>query len=487
MSADNPRPAGTGETDKPAPARPAPADSDGKESRQPAEPRSKADHAADVHSRPPICNYQPPARGSAPQADRQGSYSPETRTPSGSDRRPGQPESGQNPGPADRRGTGSAGHRPQGGPGQEPETARGQDSPAGRSPAGSTGPVRDQGVRPARASEAGEPRDHGARVPGSGVPDTGRQLAEPRSKADHAADVHSRPPIRGYEPPARSASHDAGGSTGIQSPETGAASRQRPARETSQQDNVNTRERQAADNRPETSAKQQPDGDVPGAVRELAHQPQSSDASRNAVTDPSPVSDTTAATGSVPPDLSPPAAVREPQAEAAERPWVPVAHATAETTASAEPRPAEEGIRPDVTEEEGTYGQVSWVTLPPEARTIGDTAPTGIGQKPDGQHLLDHGSERDRKLDRMLDILVERGDDVRDASGAMGAAIENDLHPVPGPAGHAGTHQPASSPDYHWSAESDAIGSTVLIGAAVAAAATHGIRRLIEHGKAHSL
>jgi hypothetical protein len=136
-------------------------------------------------------------------------------------------------------------------------------------------------------------------------------------------------------------------------------------------------------------------------------------------------------------------------------------------------------------EEGGSYGDVSWATIPEEVRTPGDTTPTGTGLKPSGEELLDGEGERRNRLDRMLDTLVERGDDVRDASSAMGAAIENDVHPLPNPTGHSGSQQPASGPELHWSGESDAIGSTVLMGVVVATAASHGIRRLIEHGKAH--
>jgi hypothetical protein len=193
----------------------------------------------------------------------------------------------------------------------------------------------------------------------------------------------------------------------------------------------------------------------------------------------------------------------EPQTLPAERPEPPVASSAAEDTGSREPQAAEEdpavgqaeepaepqasGKSPHLEgdEEEGSYGDVSWIALPEEGRTPGDTTPTGIQQMPTGEKLLDGEGKRRNKLDRMLDTLVERGDDVRDASSAMGAAIENDVHPVPNPTGHSGSQQPVGDSQYHWSGESDAIGSTVLIGVVFATAATHGIRRLIEHGKAH--
>ena len=130
---------------------------------------------------------------------------------------------------------------------------------------------------------------------------------------------------------------------------------------------------------------------------------------------------------------------------------------------------------------EGTFGpHLSWTTLPPEARTVGDTTPTGIGQKPDGDRLLHMESDRPgSRLDRLLDGMVDGADDLHDASGNTAEAIDQIFRGGGTPSGHNTYtgHQGHDQPQPLGTTANDAVGANVIL---LAAAAT-GVRHMIVH------
>jgi hypothetical protein len=108
--------------------------------------------------------------------------------------------------------------------------------------------------------------------------------------------------------------------------------------------------------------------------------------------------------------------------------------------------------------------------LPPEARTVGDTTPTGIGRKPTGEEFLDMESDdlAGRGLDRFLGEMTEDANDLHDAFGTITETV-HDLR-LPGPApgsGHAyeghPVHEPMPPAEPGFS---DLVGSAALVGVA---------------------
>jgi hypothetical protein len=131
--------------------------------------------------------------------------------------------------------------------------------------------------------------------------------------------------------------------------------------------------------------------------------------------------------------------------------------------------------------EDGTEVPITVEYLPPEARTVGDTTPVGIGRKPTGEELFDMENDdpAESSLDRLLKKAVEEGPDVKDAFGNTSESIHDFNLPGPASSGHAHeghvAHEPAVPAD---SPFSDVVGSTALAAVAVAIGVRHLIRQL---------
>ena len=141
--------------------------------------------------------------------------------------------------------------------------------------------------------------------------------------------------------------------------------------------------------------------------------------------------------------------------------------------------------------QDGTDVPVTIEYLPPEARTVGDTTPTGIGRKPTGAEILDMESDdrTESRLDRLFDEMVKEADDVSDGSGAVGEAIVIDDRSAPGPSGHSQPYHATTStaPDHPAPPDpgaSDAISSMTIIGVAAAVALRHAVSALRKEHKA---
>jgi hypothetical protein len=153
------------------------------------------------------------------------------------------------------------------------------------------------------------------------------------------------------------------------------------------------------------------------------------------------------------------------------------------------PDPTEGQVADQV--QDGTDVPVAVAYLPPEARSVGDTTPTGIGRKPTGAEIRDmEGDDRtESRLDRLFDEVVKEADDVFDGSGAIGEAIVIDDRPAPGPSGHSRPYHATTStaPDHPVPPDpgaSDAISSMTIIGVAAAIALRHALSALREEHKA---
>jgi hypothetical protein len=141
---------------------------------------------------------------------------------------------------------------------------------------------------------------------------------------------------------------------------------------------------------------------------------------------------------------------------------------------------------------EGTFGpHLSWSILPPEARTTGDTTPTGIGRKPDGEQLL----ETDAKGSR-LDALRKKAyeaetiEDVHDAVDEYADPLEK-LFDRPPTSSHADVpvHHPLYSPAESEHAAANEVVMATLVAGVIAfeggRAARHAVHNLKD--KAHDL
>jgi hypothetical protein len=119
-------------------------------------------------------------------------------------------------------------------------------------------------------------------------------------------------------------------------------------------------------------------------------------------------------------------------------------------------------------------GSQSRFSVAKAERTLGDTTPSGIGLKPTGEQLLeDYGDKPYRKrLDRFLDKAFEDADDMSDAAGHIGEAIDADLRGAPaGPSGHPRSYHATTSaahdhPQPLGPGVSDTIGSIAVTGVA---------------------
>jgi hypothetical protein len=131
---------------------------------------------------------------------------------------------------------------------------------------------------------------------------------------------------------------------------------------------------------------------------------------------------------------------------------------------------------------DGTDVPVAVEHLPPEARTVGDTTPTGIGRKPTGAEIRDMEGDDpgESRLDRLLKEVTDDADDARDAATNI-AETMHDLR-LPGPAlggGHAHEGHPVSDPPPSVGpGYSDLVGSAVLVGVAMLTGIRYGFRQL---------
>jgi hypothetical protein len=133
---------------------------------------------------------------------------------------------------------------------------------------------------------------------------------------------------------------------------------------------------------------------------------------------------------------------------------------------------------------EGTHGpHLSWITLPPEARTVGDTTSTGIGRKPDGDQLRDMEGDRPKSpMDLFVDNALDRVDDIHDAAGDGAQTIQDFRQPGPAPGAHHGyvVHDVYTSQVPPGLAVNDVAGSVAVMAVAVLAGANslaHHFRR----------
>jgi hypothetical protein len=145
----------------------------------------------------------------------------------------------------------------------------------------------------------------------------------------------------------------------------------------------------------------------------------------------------------------------------------------------------------DVHTMDGTDVAVTVEDLPPEARTVGDTTPTGVGRKPTGAEILGmEGDDRtDSRLGRLFDEMFKEADNVSDGSGAIGEAIVIDDRSANGPSGHSQPYHAttSNSPDHPIPLDpgaSDAISSMTIIGVAAAVAIRHALSALRKEHKA---
>jgi hypothetical protein len=140
---------------------------------------------------------------------------------------------------------------------------------------------------------------------------------------------------------------------------------------------------------------------------------------------------------------------------------------------------------------DGTDVAVTVEHLPPEARTVGDTTPIGVGRKPTGSEILGmEGDDRtDSRFGRLFDEMFKEADDVSDGSGAVGEAIVIDDRSANGPSGHSQPYHATTrnSPDHPIPQDpgaSDAISSMTIIGVAAAVAVRHALSALRKEHKA---
>jgi hypothetical protein len=135
----------------------------------------------------------------------------------------------------------------------------------------------------------------------------------------------------------------------------------------------------------------------------------------------------------------------------------------------------------DVHTMDGTDVTVIVEDLPPEARTVGDTTPTGIGRKPTGDEFIamEGDDVGEGGLDRLLRRANEGADDLRDAISSSSETLHDLRLPGSGPGGgyaHEGHPVQESAPPAS-PAFSDLTGSAVL----VCVALLTGIRRAVRH------
>ena len=131
---------------------------------------------------------------------------------------------------------------------------------------------------------------------------------------------------------------------------------------------------------------------------------------------------------------------------------------------------------------DGTDVPVTVEHMPPEARTVGDTTPTGIGRKPTGAEIFDMEGDDpgESRLDRLFKEVTDDAQDARDAATNI-AETMHDLR-LPGPAlggGHVHEGYPVSDPPPSAGpGYSDLVGSAVLVGVAMLTGIRYGFRQL---------
>ena len=152
------------------------------------------------------------------------------------------------------------------------------------------------------------------------------------------------------------------------------------------------------------------------------------------------------------------------------------------------PDPSEHQVAVHTTD--GADVPVTVEYLPPEARTVGDTTPIGIGRKPTGEEFLDMEGDdpAKRRLDRLFEEALKEGDDFSDAAGHMGSTFEADLHSGSGPSDHPGSYHSAtgSAQDHPAPSDpgvSDAVGSMAIVGVAAVVAIRRAISELWKEHK----
>jgi hypothetical protein len=115
--------------------------------------------------------------------------------------------------------------------------------------------------------------------------------------------------------------------------------------------------------------------------------------------------------------------------------------------------------------------QITVEYLPPEARTVGDTTPTGIGRKPTGAEIFDMEGDdlNESSIDKLLRRANESADDLHDTVTNAGETLHDLLLPGSGPgSGHAYEGHPVHDATPQVGTPfSDLTGSAVIIGVAV--------------------
>jgi hypothetical protein len=145
-----------------------------------------------------------------------------------------------------------------------------------------------------------------------------------------------------------------------------------------------------------------------------------------------------------------------------------------------EPDPYEHQV--DVHTMDGTDVTVTVERLPPEARTVGDTTPTGIGRKPTGAEIfeMEGDDSSESRLDRLLKEVTDDADDTRDAATNLSETLHDLRLPGPSPDGghvHEG-HSVSDPPPSAGPGYSDLVGSAVLVGVAMLTGIRYGVRQL---------
>ncbi|MGH3495370.1 MAG: hypothetical protein ACRDQ1_19355, partial [Sciscionella sp.] len=131
---------------------------------------------------------------------------------------------------------------------------------------------------------------------------------------------------------------------------------------------------------------------------------------------------------------------------------------------------------------DGTDVPVTVELLSPEARTVGDTTPTGIGHKPTGEEFLDMESDNpaESSFDKLLKRANEGAGDLRDTIGSATETLHDLRLPGSGPSGghaHEGhpVHEaaPPAGPAF-----SDLTGSAALVFVALLTSIRYVVRQL---------
>jgi hypothetical protein len=105
--------------------------------------------------------------------------------------------------------------------------------------------------------------------------------------------------------------------------------------------------------------------------------------------------------------------------------------ATESPTVPAQTDEAEHGAPEPDTRQIGVHAQdsreapITVEYLPPEARTVGDDTPTGVGLKPTGDLLLRTKDDSKSPLEKLRAAIYERADDINDVGDEYGGDLEH--------------------------------------------------------------